>query len=278
MAVRTMSTRDTGSSIQSTGTSWMRSPLCSASTNSSVSKNQPWSSTKGRSSRATSARRALKPHWASEKPARNVVRRSRLYPREMSSRFGPRTTRAFDARRVPMATSLWPLNSGATSGRSASRSVERSTSMYATTARVARAPRGAERTTAALLVEVEEPHAFERRGQSARDHLGVVGARVVDDGDRPRHREVVGEIRLQGADRRVEVVFLVEDGHDDLHRRCERHRFGGALNGGLGHERHGPTCRLRRPLVFLGVRRERPAIPGVTLPASRGDPGGGPQC
>ena len=44
-AVATMSTRLSGSSTQSTGTSWMRSPLRSASTSSSVSKNQPVSST-----------------------------------------------------------------------------------------------------------------------------------------------------------------------------------------------------------------------------------------
>ena len=42
-----MSTRLSGSSTQSTGTSWMRSPLRSASTSSSVSKNQPVSSTCG---------------------------------------------------------------------------------------------------------------------------------------------------------------------------------------------------------------------------------------
>ncbi len=46
-AVATMSTRLSGSSTQSTGTSWMRSPLRSASTSSSVSKNQPVSATCG---------------------------------------------------------------------------------------------------------------------------------------------------------------------------------------------------------------------------------------
>ena len=46
-----MSTRRSGSSTQSTGTSWMRRPARSASTSSSVSKNQPVSSTSGSSSR-----------------------------------------------------------------------------------------------------------------------------------------------------------------------------------------------------------------------------------
>ena len=78
MAVSTMSTRLSGSSVQSTGTSWMRRPARSARTSSSVSKNQPVSSTSGSRRRATSVRMALKPHWASEKRAWSVLRRMRL--------------------------------------------------------------------------------------------------------------------------------------------------------------------------------------------------------
>src|SRR5207244_3396415 len=74
----TTSTRESGSSTQSTGTSWIRKPLCSASTSSSVSKNQPWSSTMGSSTSATSWRIALKPHCASENPARSVAFKSKL--------------------------------------------------------------------------------------------------------------------------------------------------------------------------------------------------------
>ena len=77
-AVATMSTRESGSSTQSTGTSWMRRPARSASTSSSVSKNQPVSSTSGSSRCATSARIALKPHCASENPVCSVPRSSRL--------------------------------------------------------------------------------------------------------------------------------------------------------------------------------------------------------
>lgn len=51
----------------------------------------------------------------------------------MNSRFAPRTTREEGASRVPMARSEWPEINGATSGSSALRSVERSTSMYAST-------------------------------------------------------------------------------------------------------------------------------------------------
>jgi hypothetical protein len=77
-AVATMSTWLSGSSTQSTGTSWMRSPAFSASTSISVSKNQPVSSISGSSCSATSARIALKPHWASENFADRVRRRIRL--------------------------------------------------------------------------------------------------------------------------------------------------------------------------------------------------------
>src|SRR5207244_1018787 len=64
-----------------------------------------------------------------EKPLPSAARRIRLYVREISSRFRPRTVRAPWASRDPMATSLWPDASGATSGSSASSPVERSTSI-----------------------------------------------------------------------------------------------------------------------------------------------------
>ncbi len=47
----------------------------------------------------------------------------------MNSRFGPRSTTEERARRVPIARSEWPETSGATSGSSAAKSVERSMSM-----------------------------------------------------------------------------------------------------------------------------------------------------
>ena len=77
-AVATMSTRESVSSIQSTGTSWMRRPARSPSTSSSVSKNQPVSSVSGSSARAWSRRIALKPHCASVNSAPSEARSSRL--------------------------------------------------------------------------------------------------------------------------------------------------------------------------------------------------------
>ena len=77
-AVRTMATRESGSSTQSTGTSWIRSPRRWASTSSSVSKNQPLSRISLSSPGSASRRTALKPHCASEKRARSAVRRITL--------------------------------------------------------------------------------------------------------------------------------------------------------------------------------------------------------
>ena len=77
-AVATTLTRESGSSIQSTGTSWIRSPARSASTSSSVSKNQPVSVVSGSRTRAASARMALNPHCASEKRVPSDACSSRL--------------------------------------------------------------------------------------------------------------------------------------------------------------------------------------------------------
>ena len=92
-----MSTRESGSSTQSTGTSWMRKPRRSASTRSSVSKNQPSSSTSAAASRGHVGRIALKPHCASENPARRRGAQQQVVGARDGSRFGPRTT----ARRAP---------------------------------------------------------------------------------------------------------------------------------------------------------------------------------
>jgi hypothetical protein len=77
-AVDTIWTRLSGSSTQSTGTSSTRSPLCSAMSSSSVSKNQALSATSGSSFFAMSVRMALNPHWASRNRLRNTMRRMRL--------------------------------------------------------------------------------------------------------------------------------------------------------------------------------------------------------
>jgi hypothetical protein len=71
-------TRESESSIQSTGTSWIRRPACWARTSSSVSKNQPVSRVSGSSTRALALLIALKPHCASENLAPSTACSSRL--------------------------------------------------------------------------------------------------------------------------------------------------------------------------------------------------------
>src|SRR5439155_19728228 len=93
---------------------------------SSVSKNQLRFTTSGSRLRATSARSALNPHCSSLKRTRSTSRRRRLYTREITSRFGPRVTRETVTSRLPIDSWLWPEITGATSGSSADRSVERS--------------------------------------------------------------------------------------------------------------------------------------------------------
>src|SRR5580698_4049345 len=85
-AVAASLTRESASSIQSTGTSWIRRPARSASTSNSVSKNQPVSRVSGSSARAASARIALNPHCASENPVpRLACSRSEEHTSELQS-------------------------------------------------------------------------------------------------------------------------------------------------------------------------------------------------
>ena len=78
---------------------------------------------------ATSRRIALNPHCASENRVRSA-RAAAGCSRGRSPRASGRGSPATRARsRVPIARSEWPLISGATSGSSALRSVDRSTSM-----------------------------------------------------------------------------------------------------------------------------------------------------
>ena len=133
-AVATMSTRLSGSSTQSTGTSWMRSPDRSARTSSSVSKNQPSSSTSGSSPAATSARIALNPHCASENRAASVAAQQQVVAAGDDLALGP----ADDPGRRGAAGCRSPGRSARTAAArpaaaSAARSVDRSTSMYAST-------------------------------------------------------------------------------------------------------------------------------------------------
>ena len=185
-AVRTMSTRESGSSTQSTGTSWMRSPSRWASTSSSVSKNQPSSRTAGSSRRAASARTALKPHCASEKRAPSVSVQQPVVGARDELALGRRARRASrGARRVPIATSLWPESSGATQ-RQQRAQVGRQVDVHvADDVGVAALPGRAQRAAAALLGQRQQLDAGQVLGQRRGDARRLVRARVVGDDDPP---------------------------------------------------------------------------------------------
>ena len=73
-----MSTLEFGSSTQSTGTSWIRRPARSASTSSSVSKNQPVSSHQRQQALGDVGPDGLEAALGVGEPGRQVPRRIRL--------------------------------------------------------------------------------------------------------------------------------------------------------------------------------------------------------
>jgi hypothetical protein len=145
-----------------------------------------------------------------------------LYEREISSRLGPRTTRAPLARRVPIATSLCPDRSGATSGMSPRRFGRQVDVHVADDPRLARRPGGAQRPPAALALEAQDGHVAQLGGERAGDGGRRVGARVVGDDDPPCERERLGQEAVQAAHGLLEGALLVVDGHDDVDVRRRR--------------------------------------------------------
>ena len=88
--------------------------------------------------------------------------------------------------------------------------------------RVAARPRRAQRPAAALGREVQDARARELERECPRDRVCGVGARVVGDHDPPRERDVRREERVQATDRALEPGLLVVDGHDDVDQRVRR--------------------------------------------------------
>ena len=163
------------------------------------------------------------------------------------------------ASRVPIATSLWPEMSGATSGSRAFRSVERSTSMYATTVGVAGLPDGAQRPAAALLLEVDGLHAGQAGGQVLRDGPRRVGAGVVRDGDAGGQREGGLEVDVEPFHAGGESGLLVEHGDDDLDGARVVVRLHGKAAAGLPGScvggLHGPISAGQVETSVSAVRR-----------------------
>ena len=134
----------------------------------------------------------------------------------MNSRLAPRTTRDPRPSRVPIARSEWPEMSGATSGASAARSVDRSTSMYASTGSVRGRPHRVQRAAASLLLQPHHPNVGQFRGELGGDSRGVVDAGVVGDRDARRERELLAQVAVQPAHRVGQCGLLVVHRHHHI--------------------------------------------------------------
>ena len=156
-----------------------------------------------------------------------------------------------------MATSLCPESNGATRGSSASRSVERSTSMYATTraslvdhtVRSARPRPFSSRCTAVT----RSSSCASRRAIAQVPSVLALSATVIA----PRHREALGEVAVEVAHRPLEIGLLVVHGDHDLDRRRRARARGSSVPTGVPH-----GARSRVPWSVRQVAR------GCGLPGS----------
>ena len=225
--MRRTSTRLSGSSTQSTGTSWMRRPLRSARSSSSVSKNQASSTTSGsepaRDVGADGLEAALRiPHVGAEHRLQDEVVRA-------TDQLPLRRARDPAARRQPA-----PDGDVGVTGHERSHEwqegaeVGREVDVHVgDDPRVARQPRAPERQTASLAVEVDGPHTGHPGGEGSGRRPRLVRRGVVDDRDPPRQREALAEVEVEPGDAGLQHVGLVVDRDDDVddgHRGLGRPR------------------------------------------------------
>ena len=82
----------------------------------------------------------------------------------------------------------------------------------------ARAPRRAQRTASAFLLEPQHAHLLVAGRELRGDQRRRIPARVVGDDDSERERELAPQVAEQQLDVRPERAFLVVDGDHDLDR------------------------------------------------------------
>ena len=199
-----MSTRESGSSTQSTATSWMRIPRRWASTSSSVSKNQPWSSIWGSSWRAASARIALNPHWASENRARRHEAQQAVVGAGDELALGA-AHHPGPGRQPGADRHLAVAGDQRRDQRQQRPQVGRQVDVHvAEHVGVAGRPGGAQRPPAALLVEAQDGRRGKLERQRPGDRQRRVGAGVVGDHDPPRVGQLGGQEGVQAADRALQ--------------------------------------------------------------------------
>ena len=196
----------------------------------------------------------------------------------MSSRFGPRITLDPRASRVPMARSLCRDSSGATSGSSAFKSVDRSTSMYASTsaslcdqiARRARPRPGRSRWTARTSASSRASPVATAQVASVLPSSAIVTRAV--------NGKVVTQVTNEAPNARPEIAFLVANGHHNVHLQNfhateNRQPYSGAAEMKLcvryEQSRPEPTVTLRAQGECLSalVRIQRPQ---AARPTQRG--------
>ena len=182
-AVATMSTRESRSSIQSTGISWMRSPARSASTSSSVSKNQPVSWVSGSSARAWSAPDRLeaalrvgeaRPHQGPQQQVVAAGDELALGPADDPRAAGQPGADGHVA--VPGQQRGDQRQQGVQVCRQIDIHVGEDLGL-------ALRPDGPQGPAASRQLHPDGPHLRQLAGQLARDRPGGVGAAVVRDGD-----------------------------------------------------------------------------------------------
>ena len=234
IAVRTIRTRESGSSIQSTGTSWIRSPRRWARTSSSVSKNHAVVADRGEQVvEHVAAHRLEAALGVAEAGAQRRAQDPVVGARDQLALRAADHARAV---REPGADrQVAVAGEQRRDQREQPAQVGREVDVHVTDdARVARRPGGAQRAAAALALEPQHRH----RRQLARErgrHLGRrVRARVVGDHDPPAERELGRQEAVQAADAERERPLLVVHRHDDLDvgRRSERRRRRGGATAG----------------------------------------------
>ena len=115
-----------------------------------------------------------------------------------------------------MVMSLIPERIGVSSGVSASSRVREVDVHVGDDLRVTSRPRGAKCPTSTLLGEMDECDIIQRCREPHSDEPGAVVARVVDDSDACRERDVRTNVRTQHAHTLFQGAFLVVDGNRDV--------------------------------------------------------------